>query len=176
MTRTRSRSAIILTTVVLATMLAACSTPASSSATRETREHGSSTETVTPTETTTTTTTTTTSEAAPSREQAALDKLVASYQPRIPASIASFEGEYIDIRVESVPPLTLEYVYVYAHNLDPELAAPEFEKYLDVLQKSCDTDVFPAMRKAGVISDPKVRYTYENPDGTLVWSHTFSPS
>lgn len=36
--------------------------------------------------------------------------------------------------------------------------------------------VFGEMEAAGITDGPKVRYTYYNADGSLIWSHTFTAS
>jgi hypothetical protein len=44
------------------------------------------------------------------------------------------------------------------------------------VQEARDTQVFPAMKRAGLVASQKVTYGYYNADGSLIWSHTFTSS
>jgi hypothetical protein len=50
-----------------------------------------------------------------------------------------------------------------------------FDGFAPTLQTLCDTQIFPAMARAGITPTQKVNYTYVNADGSEIWSHTFTP-
>lgn len=106
----------------------------------------------------------------------ALDEIVASAQSQIPTIINTSNGTYSTITITAVHPDTVSYTYVYEKQLDPSKAGAYFETQMPAIQKVCDTQVFPAMKAAGVTSGQHAQYTYLNADGSQIWSHTFSPS
>ncbi len=108
-------------------------------------------------------------------ENAALDTFVAQQQSSIPAILETSPGTYSDASIEAIQPGTVEFGYVYAQQMDPAASASAFETMIPTLQDVCDTQVFPAMQAAG-ITEPSVVYMYTNPDGSEVWSHTFTMS
>ena len=57
--------------------------------------------------------------------------------------------------------------------LDPALAKPQLDKQAPTLRTQARTVVFPEMESLGFAS-PSVTYTYRNPDGSVVWTRTFS--
>ena len=111
-----------------------------------------------------------------SQENDALDAYVASERAGLPAVKAQNPGTFSDLSVESIYPDTAEFRFVYAQQLDPVALSEYFDKMMPSLQTVCDTQVFPAMKKAGLVASQKVTYSYYNADQSLVWTHTFASS
>jgi hypothetical protein len=111
-----------------------------------------------------------------SAESAALDQMVQAAQSQIPTVKASYGDTYSDITVKAVHPNTIVYTTVYSKQLDAAATAANFDARADTIQKSCDTQVFPAMKAGGITSGQHATYTYLNADGSRIWSRTFSPS
>lgn len=109
------------------------------------------------------------------QDGAALDAFVAEQQSSIPAVMDASPGVYSEVAIEGTAPSTIVFSYVYAEAVDVPTAAAYLDTMVDTLQAACDAQVFPAMEAAGV-SDPQAVYTYLNPDGSEVWSHTFAAS
>ena len=114
--------------------------------------------------------------AALDEQSAALDAYVAAMQPQLPALVASFGGTYSDIAITGVHPDLVEYAYVYARAARRQHRHQRVRRHDPALQSACDSAVFPEMARAGVSTDPKIRYAYDNADGSTLWSHTFEPS
>jgi hypothetical protein len=110
----------------------------------------------------------------PADTSAALDAYIAAAQPSIEALLASTPG-FSDFQIRGVHPDTMEYLYVYAQAVDPTAGGAVFDAAVATFQGTVDSVVFPEMVRAGITS-PRVTYTYQNPDGTTVWSRTFDPS
>jgi hypothetical protein len=119
--------------------------------------------------------TTETEPAAGEDTSAALDAFVAEQQAYVPAILETNPGMYSDATITAIHPGTVEFSYTYAEALDPVAAAAGFEAMIPTLQTLCDTQVFGAMQAAG-ITDPSAVYTYLNPDGSTIWTHTFTMS
>lgn len=85
------------------------------------------------------------------------------------------DGTFAEVRVRAVQPDTIEYEYHYAQNVDVDEGAQYFDDMIDTFQSMSDL-VFGEMETAGVTDGPKVRYSYYNADGSLIWSHTFESS
>lgn len=104
---------------------------------------------------------------------AVLDAFIAAERATIPQIMESMGDLYDAVEINPAYPNGVEYAYVYREPLDAVAAAGYFDGMLDTLQTMCDTAVFPAMERAG-ISNPSITYTYRNPDGSEIWSHTFT--
>lgn len=104
-----------------------------------------------------------------------LEAFVAAQQSSIPAILDAGAGVYSDAAIEAVAPSTIVFSYVYAEAVDVPTAAAYLDTMVETLQAACDAQVFPAMVAVG-ISDPQVVYTYLNPDGSEIWTHTFAVS
>ena len=109
-------------------------------------------------------------------QQAALDTYVEMERAELEKTDPQLLEMYSDITVEGVDPGTVAFSYTYADELDPALAAEQFDLIASDLQELCDTQVFPAMKRVGVTDSLQVAYTYFNVDGSVIWSKTFSPS
>lgn len=116
-------------------------------------------------------------EQAPEEEVAedsgALDAFVAEQQAAIPAVMDASPGTYSEVRIEGVAPSTIVFTYVYAEAVDAAAAAEYLDGMVETLQAACDSQVFPAMTDAG-LTGPQATYTYLNPDGSEIWTHTFT--
>lgn len=115
------------------------------------------------------------SEAA-SDQLAALNAYVSAAQPIIPDLLNQNPGLYSEIQINAIDADTVEYAYFYAEQADASGAGEYFDGLLSTFQSAVDTAVIPEMEQEGILVDPKVRYTYYNADGTLIWSHTFARS
>lgn len=109
------------------------------------------------------------------KHSAALDKLVAATRPSLKDLMKSSGNLYGEIDVRAIQPSTLEYRFTYTETIDRSAAAEYFTTMIPTLQSVVNSAVGPSMVAAGVKS-PKVRYTYLNPDGSTLWTHTFKPA
>lgn len=109
------------------------------------------------------------------QDDGALDAFVAAQQSSIPAIMDATPGVYSEVAIEGTEPSTIVFSYVYAEAVDVPTAAAYLDTMVETLQAACDAQVFPAMEAVG-ISDPQAVYTYLNPDGSEIWSHTFAAS
>lgn len=112
------------------------------------------------------------------REDAALEAYVAAVKVALKKQDnASWRATYSKMTVRSggSGSGTIEYQYTYATKVDKAAAKKYLETQLATLQGGCDSSVFPEMKTAG-ISEPKVRYSYFNKNGSKIWSHLFTPS
>lgn len=85
----------------------------------------------------------------------------------------SMKKIYSSFRVEPDPPAGLEYIYVFKRPVDIPRARQALASQLPVLRASFRTQVAPEMTKQG-FEDPTATWTYLNPDGSEVYSHTVS--
>lgn len=109
-------------------------------------------------------------------QQAAMDAYIVALNEVAPSLLESFDGTYTSLAITGIGDNTVEYVYTYAIAADPAATTAGLEENIPMLQAYCDTAVFPEMESQGVTEDPRVIFTYLNPDGTLLWSHEFSRS
>ena len=107
---------------------------------------------------------------------AALETYVAAAQAVIPGLEEQFVDTYSAIRILAVQPDTVEYAYDYLNPMDAASTAANMDASLDDYQSAVDSALIPEMVANGITVDPKVRYTYYNSDGTLIWTHTFAGS
>ncbi|MFV0429969.1 MAG: DUF4854 domain-containing protein [Arachnia sp.] len=105
----------------------------------------------------------------------ALEEMLQAERDQIPQVLEESEGVLIAAEYVVEGDDTISYTFTYAQAPDPDQAKAYFDAEADSLQETCDSKVFPPMEQRGV-TDPKVRYTYLNPDGTEIWSHTFERS
>lgn len=107
--------------------------------------------------------------------RASLDAYVAAEKAALESADPADLAVYTDISIEGVDPGTVVFTYDYAEQLDAAATAAQLDTMAADLQDLCDTQVFPAMTRMGVVS-PTVVYTYNNADGSEIWSQTFEPS
>jgi hypothetical protein len=103
-----------------------------------------------------------------------LKTYVAAGQKIVDQSMGTFNGVYSKISVEAVPPNGLEYVYDFAKAVDVPAAREQIEGSEATLKTAFETQIAPEMKAQVGIEDPEVTYTYRNPDGTVIWTHTFT--
>jgi hypothetical protein len=106
--------------------------------------------------------------------KAVLDAYVAKAKQGMKAAFGgSFKKIYSSIDIQPVYPDGIKYVYVFKNTVDPTLGAKYIDHTAPVLKTTFRTQVAPEMRKLG-IAHPTVTWRYVNPDGSLVWTRTFS--
>jgi hypothetical protein len=105
--------------------------------------------------------------------EAALDEYVALEQQQLEAAGDSLAEIYSEVTVEADYPDTAVFTYTYAQQVDAKQAATELDGMAGELKELCKTAVFPAMESVGVTPNQKVTYTYNNADGSELWSRTF---
>ncbi len=116
--------------------------------------------------------------ASTASEDAVLEAYVAAVQAAMDKQgDAAWRDTYSKVTVRSggAGSGTVEYRYTYAKKVNKAAAKKYLAAQAATLQGVCDSSVFPEMERAG-ISDPKVRYTYLNANGSKIWSHLFTPS
>lgn len=77
--------------------------------------------------------------------------------------MARFDDVYSDFQVSGEGGDTLVYEYTFINELDPDTAETQIEGTRSVLE-GASKPIFDEMKAVGV-EDPKVRWTYRNPDG-----------
>ncbi|WP_062518278.1 DUF4854 domain-containing protein [Demequina gelatinilytica] len=105
-----------------------------------------------------------------------LDTYVALVKDTVPSILESFDGVYDGLEVTGEAPGTVVYTYTFADHVDPAVGAESLDAMVSTLQELCDSVVFDEMAAYDVTEDPTVVYTYLNPDGSEIWSHSFVPS
>ncbi|MFV0634331.1 hypothetical protein [Demequina sp.] len=85
----------------------------------------------------------------------------------------SLDALYADVTIETTPPASIEYIYTYSMELDPDAAVEGLESQGSALEELVNSVVFPAMEAQGVTGEKQVTYTYLNPDGSEIWSQTY---
>ena len=110
---------------------------------------------------------------APSKED--LDAFTTAVEQQVKKQYGTFNGVYSKISVDPVYPSGIEYVYDYAKPVDAQAAAKQIAASAATLKTSFDTQIAPELESKG-FSDPSAKFTYRNPDGTVIWTRTFSKS
>lgn len=87
-----------------------------------------------------------------------------------------FAEVYSVITIEAFPPDTVLYVYVYKDEVNAEQAAASFEAGRDTFQRLVSEQLLPQMRDNGITVDPKVSWSYFQPDLTHIWTGVFGDS
>ena len=106
--------------------------------------------------------------------KAVLDAYVANAKQGMKAAFGgSFKKVYSSIDIQPVYPDGIKYVYVFKNTVDPTVGAKYIDHTVPVLKTTFRTQVAPEMKKLG-IAHPTVTWRYVNPDGSLVWTRTFS--
>lgn len=103
-----------------------------------------------------------------------LDAYVASAEKALREMFGgTFRKIYSEIDIVPVYPNGIEYDYTFRAAVDPALAGPQLDRQAPTLRTQARTVVVPEMESMGFAS-PTVTYTYRNPDGSVVWTRTFS--
>ena len=114
---------------------------------------------------------------APARSTATdaeLDAYVAAAEKALRQMFGdSFKKIYSELNIVPVYPNGIEYDYTFRAAVDPALALPQLDTQAPTLRTQARTVVVPEMERLG-FADPTVTYTYRNPDGSVVWTRTFS--
>ncbi|MGF9762171.1 hypothetical protein AAII07_44040 [Microvirga sp. 0TCS3.31] len=85
----------------------------------------------------------------------------------------SFKKIYSELNIVPVYPNGIEYDYTFRAAVDPAVALVQLDTQAPTLRTQTRTVVVPEMERLG-FADPTVTYTYRNPDGSVVWTRTFS--
>jgi len=86
----------------------------------------------------------------------------------------SFAGVYDAITIKAVGDYGYELVYTFSEPIDPDLAAASFDLQEDLLRETAISQQIPELVSIGVTDNPTVVYTYLNPDGSVIWTRSFS--
>ncbi|GAB3763298.1 hypothetical protein GCM10027600_08620 [Nocardioides ginsengisegetis] len=88
-------------------------------------------------------------------------------QSMLPANASKI---YASIRVKPVYPDGIEFVYVYREPVDASRVAHYLDTQVPLLKATFRTQIAPEMKRNGWTT-PSATWTYDNPDGTVVWTH-----
>jgi hypothetical protein len=106
--------------------------------------------------------------------KAVLDAYVSNAKQHMKSAFGgSFKKIYSSIDIQPVYPDGIKYVYVFKNTVDPTVGAKYLDKSVPVLKATFRTQVAPEMKRLG-IAHPSVTWRYVDPDGSLVWTRTFS--
>lgn len=86
-----------------------------------------------------------------------------------------YNGPFSEAEVRVSAPHTVEYRYTYVGTFGNTQYAELLDDASMAMQPMFDDWTFPEMLDAG-ITEPKVRLTYLDPDGSTIWSGLFEPS
>lgn len=114
--------------------------------------------------------------AASSAQAAALEAYVAQMREQIPQLLEEFADTYKDIQFNAIGSDTAEYAYFYLEEYSAADIAAYNDGRLADFQENVDSVIIPRMVESGVTDGPKVMFTYYNPDGSVLWTHTFEAS
>ena len=84
---------------------------------------------------------------------------------------ASIKNVYSSIRVEPVYSSGINYVYVFRNRVGVSNGIKYLDSQVPLLKAAFRTQVAPEMKRLG-FAHPSATWTYVNPDGSLVWTHT----
>jgi hypothetical protein len=79
---------------------------------------------------------------------------------------------FSSIKIEPDYPSGITYVYVFRNAVDPDTAAKQLESSAAMLKGTFTQTVGPALESQG-FANPSATWTYENPDGSVLWSKTY---
>jgi hypothetical protein len=79
---------------------------------------------------------------------------------------------FSSIKIEPDYPSGITYVYVFRNAVDPDAAAKQLKSSATMLKGTFTQTVGPALESQG-FANPSATWTYENPDGTVLWSKTY---
>jgi hypothetical protein len=103
-----------------------------------------------------------------------LDAFIEEARAEVESQVDMFGGTYSDISLSSANGNTLVYTYTFAEPIDAAVAAESFDSMSDMLKGPAENMLIPALEMAGVTDNPQVTYTYLNPDGSVIWTKTYS--
>ena len=79
---------------------------------------------------------------------------------------------FSSIKIRPDYPSGITYVYVFRKAVDPDTAAEQLDSSASMLEGTFTQSVGPALEGQG-FANPHATWTYQNPDGTVIWSKTF---
>lgn len=83
---------------------------------------------------------------------------------------------YSSFVIRAVCPGTIAYEYTFRKQLDASSAKPSLQQQTPTLKSTCETTLFPQMKAAGITDDLHVSFTYDNADGSEIFSYTCDDS
>ena len=108
---------------------------------------------------------------SPSKADPDLDAYAAAAERALQSMLpANYKEIYSSVRVQPVYPDGIEYVYTYREPVDAAQAAVQIDSQLPLLKAAFRTQIVPEMRQHGW-ANPSARWSYLNPDGTVVWTN-----
>lgn len=105
-------------------------------------------------------------------EGSPIDQVVESGQEQLDATKKSMEAMYSDIEILADGDSTLVYRYTYAKAAAAQASKEALEKQSEAFGSTAKA-LIPSLEAAGVKS-PKVRYSFLDPQGKLIWENTYS--
>jgi hypothetical protein len=106
---------------------------------------------------------------------AALARYAALERATLPHLLAAYQGLYSNIEVEEHF-YGISYTYTYAVRQSGFRSVSALKDGRPALQALGDSQVFPAIKQAGVQDAVTLQYIYLNPDGSTIWTTLISPS
>lgn len=104
--------------------------------------------------------------------RAQLDHVVARAQRSIDAMITGqLKKVYSDIHLEADYPDGVALTYVFRQQL-PSSAGTSIAGQSDTFQQVFTDTIAPGLEMAG-LTHPRGTFTFKNPDGSVIWSHTY---
>lgn len=103
-----------------------------------------------------------------------LDAFVEEARAEVESQVDMFGDTYSDISLSAADGNTLVYTYTFTEAIDSAAAAESFDSMSDMLKSSAENMLIPALELAGITDNPQVTYTYLNPDGSVIWTATYS--
>lgn len=104
----------------------------------------------------------------------ALDRYVEAERATIPQVLKENPGVYSDVAFDKEYPDMATFTYTYATAVDAEQTAVALDDMIPTIESFLTSTVFPAMEAYGVVPTQRVRFTYLNNDGSMVWSKDFA--
>lgn len=106
----------------------------------------------------------------------ALDRYVEAERATIPQVLKENPGVYSEVAFDKEYPDMATFTYTYATPVDVKQTAAALDDMIPTIESFLTSTVFPAMEAYGVVPTQRVRFTYLNNDGAMVWSKDFASS
>ena len=105
--------------------------------------------------------------------KADLDAFVAQGRQALKSMMTEqMRSTFSSIKITPDYPSGVTYVYVFRKAVDPDGAAKQLDSSAATLKGIFTRTVGPALEAQG-FANPSATWTYENPDGSVVWSRTY---
>ncbi len=85
---------------------------------------------------------------------------------------SSMRRTFSSIKIKPDYPSGITYIYVFRKAVPKDAAATQLDSTSSALEKTFTQTVAPALESQG-FARPQVTWTYQNPDGTVIWSKTY---